>query len=156
MTFGSNTTYLIQVKTPTHISGVLDFEERAVGTLVTSFDVWGSQVPRIEIYGTEGTLSVPDPNTFGGPILLKRPGEKEWEKIPILFDFTENSRGIGPADMAEAILTNRAHRANGEMAFHVLETMHGLLEASETNRHYLLKSRCQRPASVPHEGFLIN
>ncbi|WP_202595406.1 Gfo/Idh/MocA family protein [Halalkalibacter okhensis] len=146
----------IQVHTPTHISGVLDFEEGAVGTLVTSFDVWGSQVPRIEIHGTEGTLSVPDPNRFGGPIFLKRPGESDWEKIPILFGFTENSRGIGPADMAEAIVMNRPHRANGELAFHVLETMHGLLEASEWNRHYLLKSTCTKPELVPHVGFLLN
>lgn len=146
----------VQVNTPTHISGVLDFEGGTVGTLVTSFDVWGSQVPRIEIHGTEGTLSVPDPNIFGGTIYLKRPGATEWEEIPILFGFTENSRGIGPGDLAEAIRTGRTPRANGEMAFHVLEIMHGLLEASETNKHYQLKSRCEKMSLVPQIDFLSN
>jgi predicted dehydrogenase len=57
--------------TPTHIAGVLNFASGAVGTLTTSFDVWSAQVPSIEIYGSEGTLSVPDPNTFGGPVKLR-------------------------------------------------------------------------------------
>ena len=61
----------IEVEVPTHIAGVLDFANGAVGTIITSFDVWGGQLPRIEIYGTEGTLSVPDPNTFGGPIRIR-------------------------------------------------------------------------------------
>ncbi|WEG18860.1 Gfo/Idh/MocA family oxidoreductase [Alkalihalophilus pseudofirmus] len=145
----------IQVHTPTHISGVLDFKEGTVATLITSFDVWGSQVPRMEIHGTEGTLSVPDPNTFGGPILLKRPGANTWEEIPILFQFTENSRGIGVGNMALAIRKNDEHRANGELALHVLEIMHGLLMASETNSHYFLESTCQKPTLVPQKDFLI-
>ncbi|WP_368505165.1 Gfo/Idh/MocA family protein [Alkalihalophilus sp. As8PL] len=145
----------IHVHTPTHISGVLDFEEGAVATLITSFDVWGSEVPRMEIHGTEGTLSVPDPNTFGGPILLKRPGADMWEEIPILFGCTENSRGIGVGNMAMAIRENDEHRANGELALHVLEIMHGLLTASETNSHYFLESTCQKPSLVPQKDFLI-
>ena len=54
----------ITVEVPTHVAGIMDFESGAVGTIITSFDVWNSQLPRIEIYGTEGPLSVPDPNTF--------------------------------------------------------------------------------------------
>src|SRR5262245_19741015 len=61
----------IEVKTPTHIAGVLDFESGPIATLVTSFDVWSHNVPRLEIYGSEGTLSLPDPNTFGGPVRVR-------------------------------------------------------------------------------------
>ncbi|HEU5369624.1 MAG TPA: Gfo/Idh/MocA family oxidoreductase, partial [Ktedonobacterales bacterium] len=59
----------INVETPTHIAGVLDFASGVIGTIITSFDVWSSRLPRIEIYGTRGSLGVPDPNTFGGPVL---------------------------------------------------------------------------------------
>ncbi len=60
----------IQVETPTHVTGLLEFASGPVATIITSFDVWKSNLPRIEIYGSEGTLSVPDPNTFGGPVIL--------------------------------------------------------------------------------------
>jgi predicted dehydrogenase len=66
----------IPVNTPTHISGLLSFESGAVGTLMTTFDVWASELPRLELYGSEGTLSVPDPNTFGGPVRIKRAGAR--------------------------------------------------------------------------------
>ncbi len=66
----------IPVEVPTHVAGVLDFASGAVATLITSFDVWAHNLPRIEIYGSEGTLSVPDPNTFGGPVKVKLGGVK--------------------------------------------------------------------------------
>ena len=85
----------------------------AIGTIITTFDVWAAELPRIEIYGTQGTLSVPDPNTFGGPVRLTRAGSTEWQEIPIPFPYTANSRGLGVADMAHALRSGRSHRANG-------------------------------------------
>ena len=72
----------VEVEVPTHVAGVLDFQNGAIGTIVTSFDVWASRAPRIEIYGTEGTLSVPDPNNFGGPVVLQR-GRDEWREVSL-------------------------------------------------------------------------
>lgn len=135
----------IKVNTPTHIAGVLDFENGAIGSLITSFDVWGARLPFIEIYGETGTISVPDPNTFGGPVALRKQNEKEWQQVPLISGYKENSRGIGPADMAEAILEGRTPRANSEMTYHVLEIMHGLLQASEEGKHYHLESHVSRP-----------
>ena len=57
---------MIHVNTPTHVAGVMDFASGAVATIVTSFDVWAAELPRLEIYGTHGSMSVPDPNFFGG------------------------------------------------------------------------------------------
>jgi len=138
----------IQVSTPTHIAGVMDFTNGAVGTIVTSFDVWGAQLPRIEIYGTKGSLSVPDPNTFGGPVLLKR-GREEWQEVPLTHGHPENSRGMGVADMACALERGRLHRANGDIAYHVLEVMHAFLESSEQERHIHIQSSCDRPEPLP-------
>jgi predicted dehydrogenase len=139
----------IPVEIPTHVAGVFDFASGAIGTIITSFDVWGSQLPRIEIYGSSGTLIVPDPNTFGGPVFLKRQHYSDFVEIPLTHGFTENSRGLGAADMAHAIVSGRPHRANGEMAYHVLEVMHGFHIASEEGKHYEVKSTCEKPAPLP-------
>lgn len=142
----------IAVETPTHIAGVLDFSNGAVGTIVTSFDVWAHTLPRIEVYGSEGTLSVPDPNIFAGPVRVRRGREAEWREVPVTRPYTENSRSLGVADMALAIREGRPHRASGRLGYHVLEAMHGFLEASASGRHVELASTVERPAALPAEG----
>jgi len=139
----------IEVNVDTHVTGILDFENGAIGTITTSFETWAAELPRIEIYGTEGTLSVPDPNTFGGPIRFTRPGVDGWMEIPILHQSTEPGRGTGVADMAYAILNNRPVRASGELAFHVLDIMQTIHEASREGRHINLGSTCTRPEPLP-------
>ncbi|MCC6445385.1 MAG: Gfo/Idh/MocA family oxidoreductase, partial [Armatimonadetes bacterium] len=124
----------IQVEVPTHIAGVMDFAGGAVGTIITSLDIWAAQLPCIEIYGSEGTLAVPDPNTFRGPVRLKRFDEKEWREVPLTHGYTGQSRSIGVADMAYALRSGRPHRASGELAYHVLDTMHAFHDASREGR----------------------
>jgi predicted dehydrogenase len=139
----------ITVTTPTHIAGVMDFHTGAVGTITTSFDVWAAQLPRIEIYGTEGSMSVPDPNTFGGPVYVRRAEDEVWREMPLTHPYTENSRGLGVADMCHALRSGRQHRANGEMACHVLDLMHAFHDASEQGRHIEVGTTCDRPAPLP-------
>lgn len=139
----------IIVETPTHIAGVLDFVNGAVGTIITSFDVWAHNLPPIEIHGSEGSLSVPDPNYFGGVVKLYREGK--WEEVPLTHGYEESSRGIGVADMAYAIQENRPQRASGELAFHVLDAMYGFLDSSEQGRHYLMESAGVRPDALPEK-----
>jgi predicted dehydrogenase len=139
----------IPVNTATHVAGVLDFVGGAVGTIITTFDVWSSGLPRIEIYGTAGSLSVPDPNTFDGPVRIRRAGAQEWSDVALSHGFTKNSRGLGVADMASAIRSGRPHRANGEMAYHVLDLMHAFHDASQEGRHIEVSSTCARPAPLP-------
>ncbi|MBI3946376.1 MAG: Gfo/Idh/MocA family oxidoreductase [Armatimonadetes bacterium] len=139
---------VIKVNTPTHIAGVMDFADGAVGTMIMSFDVWAHQLPRIEIYGTEGTLSVPDPNTFGGPVHIRRAGETEWSEVPLTHGHEAQSRGLGVADMACALRSGRAHRANGELAYHALDVMHAFHDASREGMHIQVESTCRRPAPM--------
>ena len=140
---------VVKVETPTHLAGVVDFANGAVGTVITSFDVVAHHLPNIEIHGTEGSLQVPDPNTFGGEIRIQRLGAKEWQAVPHSHVYAENSRGIGVADMANAIVAKRPHRANGDLAFHVLDVMLAFQDASETGRHVEIESTCRRPAPLP-------
>jgi predicted dehydrogenase len=140
---------VITVDVATHVVGVLDFVEGGVGTIITSFDIWAAELPRIEIYGTEGSLSVPDPNTFGGPVKVFLPRVKEWREVPLTHGYAENSRGLGVADMAAALRSGRPHRASGQLAYHVLDIMHAIHEASNTSSHVELTSACPRPAAMP-------
>jgi len=147
---------VIEVEVPTHIAGIMDFANGAVGTIITSYDVWGGRLPRIEIYGTEGSLSVPDPNTFGGPVAVKR-GRSEWAEVPLTHSYAENSRGLGVADLAYALRSGRAHRANGQLTYHVLDLMHAFHGASDSGEHVTLESTCERPTPLPlglREGVL--
>lgn len=139
----------ITVDVPTYVAGIMDFASGAIGTIITTFDVWASQLPSIEVYGTEGSMSVPDPNTFGGPVLVRRKDSGEWREVPLTHGYANNSRGIGVADMAYSLLSGRKHRANGEMAYHVLDLMHGFHDASDSGKHYELQSTCERPEPLP-------
>jgi len=139
---------IVEVKVPTYVNGTLTFESGAVGTIITTFDVWTASLPCIEIYGSEGTLRVPDPNTFGGPVMLYKPGQ-DWKEIPIEFIYQENSRGIGVSDMAQSIITGRKHRAHGDMANHVLDIMCSIHDSNDTDKIITLDTKFERPALLP-------
>lgn len=138
----------VKVETPTHIAGVVDFRSGAIGTIIQSFDVWGHNLPRIEIYGTEGSLVVPDPNHFTGPVMLKRSKDKEWSSMPLTHSDTIG-RGIGVADMAYGVRHGRKNRVSGELAYHVLDVMCSFEESSNTSKHVTIQSTTERPAALP-------
>lgn len=140
---------VIKVEVPTHVVGVLDFACGAIGSVITSFDVWSHELPRIEIYGTEGSISVPDPNSFGGPVKIRRAGASEWTVMPLTHGYADQYRGLGVADMAYALRSGRPHRANGALTYHVLDIMHAIHDASREGRHIELASSCERPAPLP-------
>jgi predicted dehydrogenase len=108
-----------------------------------------SSLPPIEIFGTEGTLSCPDPNTFGGPVKVSRRDGESAVEAPLAFGYRDNFRGVGVADMCNAIRSGRKHRASGELSFHVLDLMHSIHDASEQGRHIEMSSSCERPAPLP-------
>jgi predicted dehydrogenase len=138
----------IPVQVPTHVTGVLECESGALVTIITSFDIWSSNLPRIEIYGSQGTLSVPDPNIFGGQVRVRRAGASEWDLVALTHS-DEVGRGIGVADLAHAIRAGRQQRASGELAFHVLDLMHALYESANCGSHVSIGSSCERPAALP-------
>ncbi|MGH2390704.1 MAG: Gfo/Idh/MocA family protein [Chloroflexota bacterium] len=135
----------ITVEVPTHTAAVLEFASGPIATLVMSFDVWQSEAPRLEIHGSAGSLSVPDPNTFAGPVRLYRAAEPGWKEAPLIPGYVDNSRGIGVADMAAAIREGRPHRANGDLAYHVLDVMQAIHETAVSGRRLTIGSTCERP-----------
>ena len=141
---------VVDVEVPTYVSGIMRFENGAIGTIFTTFDV---QFPReqsrfIEVYGTEGTLFVPDPNEFSGPIRLYRPEDRQLRELPLMYDYKENSRGLGLADMANALLNGRPFRAEWKQTLHVLEIMTAFEKSSAAERTLTLETKYDRGAPM--------
>jgi len=144
----------IQVEVPTHASAVFTFASGAIGTAQMSFDVWDSDLPHIEVYGTEGTLSLANPNHFDGDVRVKRHDDESWILLPpVVEPFgavgtpEQHRRGLGVRDLANAI-EGGPHRANAEFAFHVLEALCAVDESSRRGQVVQLESVCDRPAAL--------
>lgn len=138
----------VDVEVPTHTAGLLQFENGAIGTVLTTFDVCYDRQAFLEIYGTAGTLRVPDPNGFAGSITLLRPEDGNFREIPLLFGYGENSRGLGLADMAKALRTKRDCRADAEQTLHVLEVLTSLERSGAEGGRIELASPYRRKAAM--------
>ncbi|MBA3325587.1 MAG: Gfo/Idh/MocA family oxidoreductase [Rhodobacteraceae bacterium] len=156
LTEGSRRGQTVPVRTPTNIHALLDFASGATVTVSTSWDVWAHRHGNMEIYGTEGTLFVPDPNFFGGTLeAAGRDGAitavDPWDH-PLGVPNQEskagpraNYRSIGLADMAAAIHEGRDARCSIERALHGVEVMTAILKSAETGVFVDLVTTCTRP-----------
>ncbi|KTQ98025.1 oxidoreductase [Aureimonas ureilytica] len=139
---------LIDVEVPTHVAGALQFQNGAVVTMAMSFDVAGHKHLPLEVYGTEGSLIVPDPNHFGGDLSFLPKGG-EWRSLAVEEPYADgNYRSLGLADMAAALRQDRPHRAHGDLALHVLEVMEAFGRSNETGRFVEIDTRPERPAPL--------
>ena len=143
---GPNAGAKIPVELDTTIMGVIEFVSGPIVTFQGSFDLVGAHnLPRIELHGTEGSLSIPDPNNFDGSVRFHAAGGDGWKDMDLVNGQTTAGRGLGLSDMIRAIGEDRPHRASGELAFHVLDIMEAFYDASEEGRAIELESTCVRP-----------
>ena len=165
--FGPHKGEMLDVEVDTHVNGLLEFDSGATASLIMSFDVWDSNLPRLEIYGELGSISISDPdpvfgpNRFEGPVHFRTresarwtyrprvPGLDEWEVAENMHGFNEDSRGLGLLDLAYAARDGRAPRASGEMAYHVLEVMLGITDGSQKRQFVDIESTCAQPLPLP-------
>jgi predicted dehydrogenase len=132
----------------THFNALIEFEQGAIISFHASFDVQGHSHLPIEIYGTEGSLQIPDPNFFGGPVRLLEKGGR-WVDVALTHGFGDgNYRILGVADMASALRTNRPHRASDEIALHTVEVMEAIVAGGESGKPVTIHSHCQRPRAL--------
>lgn len=140
------------VEVDTHIAAVLEFVSGAAINLTMSFDVYhlsGQMQNCIELWGLDGALRTPDPNTFCGEVRFANAGSNsDWAEAENRFLYNDNMRLIGLADMAAGIELGRPHRCSGELAYHVTDVMCSILEAAENGRYVTLGSTCGRPAPL--------
>lgn len=158
---------MMPVEVDTHCLSLIQFESGVIGQMMVSFDVWESETPRLEIYGTDGTLCIPDPdpgdgaNVFEGPVWLRRretsrwtmrprpAAPAEWETAPNTHGLNLDARGVGLADLARAVREGRSPRASGALGLHICEVMQGMLDSPGLGRFVAIDSRPERPAILP-------
>ena len=139
---------VLPVEINTHITGVIEFTNGALITIIMSFDTIKHTNHNIELHGTEGSLSVPDPNHFGGEVKLFKRGFDDWQIQELTHGQTDNMRSIGVADMALAIRDKRDNRCSGRTAYHVLDVMLAFEESTKEGRAIEIESTCVQPAAV--------
>jgi len=162
---------VIEPAIPTHYVGLMKLRSGVTGNINMSWDVWHTELPRLEIYGTKGMITLPDPNNTEGPVYLfsaedfreqwhKIPREqfvdrlmflggpeklKYYKEVPLAYTGGLNMRGVATAEMALAIAEGRPHRASGEMAAHIVDILNSLEESSDKHEIVKLKTSFERP-----------
>lgn len=144
----------IEVNTPTHATASLRLESGVLVTAMFSFDVWDAHLPKIEIYGTNGTLTLPDPNEFDGPVKLRTHGSEDWVTLdPVVApsgapgEFVQYLRGYGVADLVDS-LGGSALRPSSDLGVHVLEALEGIQKSSDRRAPVTISNSTRRPAAV--------
>ena len=152
----------ISVETPTTVMSVLEFSNQTKIQLFASWDVWKHNHNEIELYGTQGSMILPDPNFFGGDL---KTSEKESDWIVHSTDKMllgipnevhgdkkfANYRGIGLSDMVNSIENNKKSRCSIDLALHVLEIMHGILISGKNKSEYKVTTHCDRSETLNEE-----
>lgn len=161
----------ISMTAPTLMTAALEFCNGCYGNLTTMAESHVGEIPRLEIYGTEGTLILPDPNTFYGPVYLMRGQKGEPMEMPVTHGYGENLpdpgvgtqeerawrnsyRGIGAADLAWGLRNGRPHRCSAELGLHAMEIIHGVETSCCEEKIYTMATKPERPEALP-AGFLF-
>lgn len=153
---------VIPVEVDTSVRAILEFQSGAQISFTASWDVWAHEHNFMELYGSDGTLYVPDPNCFGEEVRYKV-GETETRIAPLEVagkpnyedsrgNMIANYRGIGLADMVAAIHEERPHRCDGTLALHVMEVLTSILHSAEAGQFVTLTTSCDRPATLDDEA----
>lgn len=158
----------VKIETPTSIAGALEFDSGVHGTLLITSD--STTKFSFQIMGTQGILTLNDPNFFGGTVTVARNGGEPLDPsmsdqypprfftepmqfpLPMTHPFRENSRGVGVADMAYAMLNHRKPRADVDLGFHAFEVVHGIWQSGDTGKIYEMTSHPERPAPLRSLG----
>jgi predicted dehydrogenase len=132
----------------THVTGILEHDGGALTTMVMSFDVWATQLPSIEVYGSTGSLSVPDPNYFSGDVRLYTRDAAEWTVLAPSAGYAGAGRGVGLLDLYDALAEGRPHRAGVDVALHVLDVMESIQTSASSGQTVAVGTTCARPERI--------
>ena len=135
-------------ETPTHISSMLELERGATAMLVATFESPGHYASTMLVHGSEGELALPDPNTFDGPMQIRR-RRGGWETVSYATRGKADARGLGHQDMVEAIAEGRPHRTSAALATHVVDVARSILDSCDTGSAVVIGTTTARPEPAP-------
>ncbi len=153
---GPRTGDAIAVETPTTAHALLEFANGAMIMFAASWDVWAHGHPKLELYGSEGSMRLADPNFFGGAVFLSERGgdwsEQDSTTMPLGrpnwpgdAPQVANYRGLGVAELARAVRTGAPHRASGQLALHGLEVMIAIIDGSAEGKPVEIATPIEKP-----------
>lgn len=145
---------VIEVEIESHVVAILEFESGALVELTTSFDVWHHGFLPLTLHGSKGSIRLGDPNAFGDRVEVRLAADQEWTELPLAFAHAENSRGIGVLDIAQSIAGGKPHRANGDLALHVLDVMESILTSAQRGTKRRILTRFEPIAPMPRGGLV--
>jgi len=171
--FGSKKGQMFNVEILTSVMLDIEFHNESIIQGFISFDVENHGRNHMELYGTKGSMIVPDPNMFGGPLITSNELGSEWKEHSVedrylgktnIINSTvrsneapkqANYRGIGLAEMIYAIENNLEHRCNGELALHVLDIIESTIRSAETGNEIELQTTCKKPLPFSEDKIKI-
>ena len=139
----------LTVKNENLMMANLIFQNGTMGTLHFNGDSIFPEKESLVLYGTEGVLFLPNPDTFAGPVRLVKKGCDDVVTLPLEYGFASNSRGVGAAELAWSLNAGRKHRASMEMACHAVELLNGLVQSSRERTSYQMTTTFEKPESLP-------
>lgn len=143
-------TRTIVVDVPTHALGLLQFTSGATAVLLASFEVWGTQIPALEVHGSEGSICLPEPlYFFEGGVLVRSARSTEWRPLLLRRKAHRERRGIGVLDMTDAMAAGTRPRADPRVAAHLVEVAEATVIASQGRCYMPIVSTCTPPALAP-------
>jgi len=134
----------INVEVPTHVAALLQFESRSIATLVTSFDVWDTKTPHIEIHGSLGSMILPNPNWFDGEVLVSRFDDRVWRSLSPHVNDPIDRRGLGAIDLVRAVRVGQEPLLSGSLGLHVLEVMEAIAVSAESGERIEVSKPLER------------
>lgn len=141
---------MIHVEIPTYLTGILCMKNGVISTIHHSFDVNHTKLNNsIEIYGTNGTLIIPSHCNFSGNILYRGKNDPDWSTIPPLFAYRSDCRGIGAADLADALLNCRKPHLEGDFVFHTLDVLTSLDQSAQMKESMRVTSQFTATELMP-------
>jgi predicted dehydrogenase len=137
-----------EVTVPSQYAALVAYESGQSASMIYSFDS-AQKRTLLEVTGTEGTMLVPDPNRFDGEVKIRHADDEDWQVAAATEELS--SRGTGALDMARALREGRPHRAQGELAYHVLDAMIAIAESGESGQFAAVDSSVDKPALLPED-----
>src|SRR5438445_2718336 len=159
---GPNRNASFRVGTPTNILSLLEFRSGATVTFGASWDVFKHSNHPIELHGTEGSMRLPNPDTFVGTVSLSERGA-DWKDFasegelygarnwPYAAPDRANYRMLGVADLVRSLKTGAVPRASGNLALHVLEIMEAILHSGETKSSVAIAGDVVQPTLLTED-----
>lgn len=135
-------------------TAVIRLESGVMGTYMMNAETTLLDMADFRIYGTKGTLLLANPNNFGGEVTFvpnKRARENEYIKLEPVSDLNEELRGIGPAEMADAISRGCTAHTDASVGIHVLDIVSTIMKSSKSGKKEPVESTC-KPANEVFTG----